>query len=319
MIIDCKQYDGVCACGKGHHVVTRLAVIEAGCLTQFEAYMDMLGLTERRAVVYDEQTYQAKGLVRPAAQQEIILPGQDLCANERAVATVLQALRADTDVLVAVGGGTLHDIVRYCGHKLRLPFVACPTAASVDGYASGICSMTLEGVQTKVSATAPVLVLADVDVLASAPERLTAAGLGEALGKFTTLTDWRVANLLMREDACPAAEAMILQAAVAAQGCGAALSQRDAGAVAQLMYALLLSGIAAQMMAPYRPASASEHHLAYLMDLMPGPLGIGRPLLHGEKIGVSTLVAAEVYQRLARIDDITPYVKAYKPLERAWL
>ena len=49
----------------------------------------------------------------------------------------------------------------------------------------------------------------------------------------------------------------------------------------KLMYALILSGLAMQMVGNSRPASCAEHHLSHLweMEVVNGPLDA----LHGEK------------------------------------
>lgn len=45
---------------------------------------------------------------------------------------------AETEQLIAIGSGTIRDITRYCAYTKRIPFVSCPTAASV-------AAMTWEG------------------------------------------------------------------------------------------------------------------------------------------------------------------------------
>ena len=66
----------------------------------------------------------------------------------------------------------------------------------------------------------------------------------------------------------------------------------------KLMYALILSGLAMQMVGNSRPASCAEHHLSHLweMEVVNGPLDA----LHGEKVSVGTLLVLREYKRLAR-------------------
>ena len=162
MNIDSEQYSGPCRCGHNHEMATKLVIIESGCLGRFEALMEEAGLTGKRAAVYDEHTYAAKGLVRPWAQQEIILPPENLHANEHATAMVMARLEKDVDVLIAVGSGTIHDTVRYCATERGIPFVSVPTAASVDGFCSTVSAMTWEGFKKTLHGIAPVMVLADL-------------------------------------------------------------------------------------------------------------------------------------------------------------
>lgn len=320
MIIDCKQYTEPCVCGQTHQMTTRLAVIEAGCLRDFEGYMLEQGMTGWRTAVYDAGTYHAQALMRPRADQEIILP-YGMPADEDAAAYVLSRMSARAEVLIALGTGTVHSVVRHCASRLSKPYVSCPTAASSDGFCAKAPDVpALPGDRAALSGDAPVLVLADVDVLARAPMRLTRAGVGEAVGKFASLVDWKVSHLLGGEPMCPVAESMARQAAVAAQGCCELLGgANNEGAVAQLMYALLLSGLATQMQGSAHPASGAEHHMERLMELLPDAFG-GKPgLLHGERIGALTGVVSGLYHQMGKIADIGACFIPYQPLDGGWL
>ena len=71
------------------------------------------------------------------------------------------------------------------------------------------------------------------------------------------------------------------------------------------MYGLLLSGLAMQMMGNSRPASGAEHHISHLIEMQPEGVGVSSSALHGEKVGVGTLLALEEYHRLAESDLFT--------------
>ena len=135
MIIDSTQYNGMCACGREHKMETVLSVVESGCLKQFEQYASQLGIHGCRTAVYDENTYRATADRHPTADHEIVLSPVNLHADEHGVDLLMEKLPEDTEILIAVGSGTVHDIVRYCAYQKGLTFISCPTAASVDGFA----------------------------------------------------------------------------------------------------------------------------------------------------------------------------------------
>lgn len=316
MIIDANKYAGPCSCGKDHRIFTKKVIIEAGCLAHLDDYFVQAGLNGRRAVIYDANTYEAKGLVRPSASQTIILDPTNLHANEKAVNAILEQLQPDIDVLIAVGSGTIHDATRYCANKLGIPFVSCPTAASVDGFCSTVSAMTWNGYKKTMPGVAPVLVLADTDVIKQAPIALALSGVGDVLGKFTSLADWKIANILAGEFLCPVIEDMTRQAVVAVKNCCEQIKEGgDPKAFEELTYGLLLSGLAMQMMGNSRPASGSEHHISHIIEMEPVSLNIHNCALHGEKVGVATAIVSGVYHSLAEITDISPYVKEYAPLD----
>jgi glycerol-1-phosphate dehydrogenase [NAD(P)+] len=176
--------------------------VEAGCLNRAEEYLKEYDLTGFRVVVYDSNTCHAEGMVRIPADLEVILDAEGLHADEHGVARLMEKLPEEAGVLVAVGSGTIHDITRYCAYVKKIPFVSCPTAASVDGFCSSVAAMTWEGAKRTLTAVAPVLVLADLNVISKAPLYLARSGFGDVVGKYIALTDWRIAHALTGEFYC---------------------------------------------------------------------------------------------------------------------
>lgn len=303
MIIDSKCYSGSCSCGRSHSMSTQLAIVENGCLKELDGYVRQCGLSGFRTVVYDGNTYNAVGMVRPSADQEIVLDPANLHANEHGVALLMEQLTEKTDYLVAVGSGTVHDIVRYCAYQKGIPFVSCPTAASVDGFCSGVAAMTWEGAKKTLTAVSPVLVVADLDVIARAPAYLARSGFGDMIGKYVALTDWRIAHALTGEFYCHRIAEITEQATREVLDSAAGIAEGDIAAYEKLTYGLLLSGIAMQMMGNSRPASGAEHHISHCIEMQPEGLGISSDALHGEKVGVGTLMAVREYRRLAQLPD----------------
>ena len=303
MIIDSKRYSGSCSCGRSHSMSTQLAIVEAGCLKELDGYVRQCGLSGFRTVVYDGNTYNAAGMVRPSADQEIVLDPANLHANEHGVALLMEQLTEKTDYLVAVGSGTIHDIVRYCAYQKGIPFVSCPTAASVDGFCSGVAAMTWEGAKKTLTAVSPVLVVADLDVIARAPAYLARSGFGDMIGKYVALTDWRIAHALTGEFYCHRIAEITEQATREVLDSAGGIAEGDIAAYEKLTYGLLLSGIAMQMMGNSRPASGAEHHISHCIEMQPEGLGISSDALHGEKVGVGTLMAVREYRRLAQLPD----------------
>ena len=107
MRIEAERYGGVCSCGGEHRMATQLCVIESGAMAGFETYMDEIGAAGKRCAVYDNHTYYAAGLRRPAAEQEIVLEAEGLHANEVSTAEVLRRLDPDVKILIAVVVGAL--------------------------------------------------------------------------------------------------------------------------------------------------------------------------------------------------------------------
>ena len=281
--LDARQFGGSCRCGKDHTMVTRSVLIAPGALLALEDALHENGIEGKRCTLYGERTYAATAGRHPYAEQEIILPSKDLHADEKAVARTLAELHGDTKVLIAVGSGTIHDIARYCAHERGLHFVSCPTAASVDGFCSTVAAMTWHGYKKTLPAVAPEIVAADTDVLRAAPIELVRSGVGDILAKYTALADWRMAHVMTGEYFCPEIHDLMHTAADAAVESVDGILRGEPEAFENVTKALLLSGIAMQMMGNSRPASGAEHHIAHLIEMHPAELSVAFPALHGEK------------------------------------
>lgn len=320
MRIDSKKYDGQCVCGKHHAMETKLCIIEKDALCRFDEYLAEMGLTGKRCIVYDENTYAAVPVEKhPGAVQEIVLDPKGLHADEHSTAHVLSLLNSEVEVMVAMGSGTVHDIVRFCAAKRNLPFVSAPTAASCDGFCSNVAAMTWEGYKKTMSSRAPVMVVADLAIISKAPSYLVASGVGDMLGKYTALADWQISQAVTGEAVCPTIFDMMKRATDTIMESSIKTVQGDLDAFEGVTYGLVMSGIAMQMMGNSRPASGGEHHISHIIESAPTGLGVHSDALHGEKVGVGTLLTSREYHRLAAIEDIAPYVVPFAPLDQKWM
>lgn len=315
MFIDCSQLSGPCQCGREHSMSTRAAVIESGCLKDFEKYIEEYSITGKRCVLYGENSYKATEKLHPKAQQEIVLPAEGLHANEVSTAKVLELMESDVEVLVAVGSGTIHDIARYCANKRGVRFVSVPTAASVDGFCSTVAAMTWYGYKNTMPGVAPEIVIADTDIIKAAPVELVRSGIGDIIAKYTALADWKISHELCGEYLCSRIWDMMREAADTAMASVPGIIAGEERAFADVSYALIMSGLAMQMMGNSRPASGCEHHVSHMIEMEPAGIDVRFPAMHGEKTGVGSIIGAAEYHRLAAIEDIAPCVRDYAPLD----
>ncbi len=256
---------------------------------------------ERPLVVADERTHlawpvdvQLRGYgLNPLV---LILPGEPV-ANEEFVARVAAVLEPGV-VPLALGAGTLTDIVRYAAFERGRDWIALPTAPSVDGFVSSVAAMTWGGAKISSPASPPAALFAVPEVLAAAPRPLIAAGAGDILGKFTSVADWRLGALLYGEPYSEERAETTLSLARRVADLAPALGRGDQAAAASLMDALIGSGLVMLEQGDSRPASGSEHHIAHVWEMK--LIREGRPpVLHGAKVGVASLYAARLWRLVA--------------------
>ncbi len=300
--IDLDQFREPCTCGRVHTVDVEHIMIGHDALKHLPHLLKdgILDIYERPAVVCDTNTRTAASAAigNFLAQTPVIeLNPEALHADERAVALIAEQLPENTDVIIALGSGTIHDLSRYTAHERHIPFVACPTAASVDGYVSTVAAMTWHGMKKTFSAVPPIAVVADTSIIAQAPHRLTASGMADLLGKYTCILDWRIAHEVTGEYICERVCSMALEAVDTVVSSIDGLNQGDEEAFVHLCYALLLSGLAMQMIGNSRPASCAEHHMSHLWEM--SVINNEIDALHGEKVGVGLLLVTRRYKALA--------------------
>ena len=294
----------VCACGRTHPVSLRALVMEPDGLSRLPEVLNALGTHARIAMICDDNTYRAAGarveaLIHPTVT--VRLDPVNLHASDPVIDRVRALLPTSPapDLLIAVGSGTIHDITRFMATEQGIDFVSVPTAASVDGYLSSVAAMTWHGVKRSFPAKAPVALVADSTVIAAAPYALTASGVGDLIGKYTALFDWRAAHIVTGEYLCETVIGMEEDAIRAVEGKLDAVRRKNPAAVEDVMFGLVLSGLAMQMVGNSRPASGSEHHISHLIEM--DVLTKDNQALHGEKVGVATaLVCDRVHRILAK-------------------
>ena len=201
MEMDLEHLRKPCTCGRAHEISVRGIWIEEGASKRLYEMLTEGELREFTApvIVWDDNTSEAaEEALEDVAEicQEICLSSAGLQADNRSVEILEETLPEETDLILAVGSGTIHDLSRYVSSQRRIPFISVPTAASVDGFLSTIAAMTWNGMKKSLPAQAPLYVFADTDIFSKAPYRLTASGISDLLGKYICLADWRIANLV---------------------------------------------------------------------------------------------------------------------------
>lgn len=314
MILDCSPYGGKCECGREHPLKTKMVVVEAGCLNNFDKYMADCGLTGKRTVIYDSNTYNLPGMIRVPADKEVVLEAKGLHSEKNMIEAIVPQLD-NPDVLVTVGSGTLMDFARYNAWNMGIPFAAIPTLASSDGFTANICSVVIDGVKRSIPMDAPVLVAADLNIIAGAPMFLAISGVADILSKYISLADWRIGRLVAGEYYCEKTAELSQRALDIMRKCADDMAAGKAPDFEAMTMAQMLSGLTMQMLGNSRAASGAEHLIAHLVEMKP-PRFENAHGIHGECVGVGTLLCAEEYHRMARM---RPKAKKFEPIDPDWV
>ena len=222
-------------------------------------------------------------------------------ADEAAVAILLDDVREASGIL-AVGSGSVNDVAKMAAGRCGLPYVVLGTAASMNGYSSGVAAILSHGLKTTQPARPPRAILLDTSILREAPPELTRAGLGDLLSKPVSTADWWLAHRL---DDTPFSEVpgrLVDEAVDSVARTAAGLSSGEETSLASLARALVLSGLSMVVAGNSSPASGGEHLVSHLWDME--ALARQEPLSpHGAQVGVATIISAALYHHILRLDD----------------
>jgi glycerol-1-phosphate dehydrogenase [NAD(P)+] len=283
------------------------------------------GAAQRRAVVlFDLRTRQAAGTACVAALRdegfvahELLVPdeGDEDPVCDDSTKQRLQAAMPAADVIVGVGSGVIGDLAKWLAFDLGKPSAVFGTAASMNGYAAANVAPAVGGVKTLVHARAHRIVASDPDVLARAPAALTSAGLGDVIAKCVSTADWKMNDLLFGESYSAAVAGIIDHVQDTFLSDPSRLATGDRAAVSGLFQALVYSGCAMTLQGSSLPASGGEHLISHALD-MRALAEHGRHDLHGRQVGLGTIFAAALYERVLALP--APSFRAQPlPLDRA--
>jgi glycerol-1-phosphate dehydrogenase [NAD(P)+] len=198
---------------------------------------------------------------------------------------------------VAVGSGVVNDLVKYATALAERPYVCVPTAASMDGYAASGAALVEGRFKQTMPCPPPAAIVADLDVLATAPARMASWGYGDLAGKLVAGADWILADAL-GVDAIHAGPFAMVQDHLAEWLAGPErLAARDPEALGNLLTGLLVTGFAMQAHGNSRPASGSDHQFSHLWEMESLTIE-GEPAAHGACVGVGCVAMLALYEWL---------------------
>ena len=284
---------------------TRRLELGSGVLNQTPEVFRQLFGDKPALLVADTNTFAAAGQAVQEAfrraghtcREPFIFTDPKLYAEHKYVTELEAALKGHDAIPVAVGSGTVNDLTKLASHRCERPYLVVATAASMDGYTAYGASITYQGSKQTFDCPAPVVVVADLDVICAAPEGMNASGYADLLAKVPAGADWLLADALGLDTIDQKAWDIVQGGLRAAVADPAGVRDRNVEAVRQLTEGLMLGGFAMQSARSSRVASGAEHQFSHLWD-MQHHVHKGRAPSHGFKVGIGTLAVAGLYDYL---------------------
>lgn len=301
-INDYLGHDFVCDCGRNH--TTRLEYVRV-CEHVKD---DILKYLQKHAyktiyLIEDENTHRVYGTELEAylnangIESDHVILEADVVPNEASVFNVLVNMKQQYDYILGIGSGTLNDISKFISHKVSLDYGIVATAPSMDGFASVGAALITKDLKTTYDCHVPTAIFGDLKVLANAPLDMIKAGLGDIIGKYNCLVDWKIAHIINDEYYCQTIVDMVYKSIQEVVEHADGVLTRDKEAVKAITEALIETGMAMGFVGNSRPASGSEHHVSHYWE-MKFLFAHHPPVFHGTKVGLATPGVIALWKKL---------------------
>jgi glycerol-1-phosphate dehydrogenase [NAD(P)+] len=288
---------------------TKELVLKKDALTEIPALLSKYFNSGPVCLIADENTFKAagqnvKGILEEAGVKisgAHIFPGEPrLHADYFHVLSLKKFFSSLPDfpalVPIAVGSGTINDLVKCASAELKIPYLCVPTAASVDGYTPNGAALLMGGFKQTVPCSAPRALAADPELMARAPAWLASSGFGDLASKIISGTDWIIAEKAGALGApgeparSPEAWSMVQNGLADGLKRSVNAAKGDREAVKTLFQSLAITGFAMQYMKNSWPVSGSEHLFSHTWEMEDLSVN-GVPVTHGHKVAIGTLAA----------------------------
>jgi glycerol-1-phosphate dehydrogenase [NAD(P)+] len=295
-----------CSCGRTHTIAIEDVRIGGHILPTI---LDSLKSFQKGSVLFiaDNNTYQAGGnqvesiISRDYHIEKVIFSNAYLHPDEVALEKLRGAMNPKFTAIVVVGSGTLNDLARYLSYETKIPYIVVCTAPSMDGYASMVSPLITKGVKVTYDAVYPYCIIADLAIMKEAPFHMLHAGLGDIVGKYSALADWKLANILHGEYYCEVTAQLVEKAVQQCVSSASGIMKRSPDSIRSIIEGLILSGMCIGMTESSRPASGEEHLLSHTWEML-GLIRGKKTHLHGNQVGIGTEIILHIYQHLLTLD-----------------
>lgn len=295
-----------CDCDRAHLFTIRHVCIESGAIEKLPLFIKEFE-SEKPFILADKNTYLecGKRVVEILENSKItyskyVFETGEIEPDEKAVGSAIMHFDNTCDLVIAVGSGVINDIGKILASTSKLPYFIVGTAPSMDGYASGTSSMSMDGVKVSLPSKCADVIIGDINVLKNAPMKMLQAGLGDMIAKYVSIAEWEIASLITGEYYCDRIANLIKTAVKRCVDNAEGLLKRDDRAVKAVFEGLVIGGVAMAFAGVSRPASGVEHYYSHVWDMR--GLEFNKKVdLHGIQCAVATSIVCGLYEKVLKI------------------
>lgn len=185
--------------------------------------------------------------------------------NKEESESIISQIKGTDALIIAFGGGSVLDIVKYCASRCDLPYITVPSTLSNDAIYSCVSRLTENGKKKSFGVQPPTGIIIDLDVIRQSPKHLILAGVGDLISNLSALEDWKLAHKNINEPIDELAYILSKQAAVGLFE----YSEKDIyedSFLMDLANGLISSGLSMIISGNTRGTSGAEHMISHAID-----------------------------------------------------
>lgn len=205
--------------------------------------------------------------------------------------TLIEEIK-DTDAIVlAFGGGSVLDIVKYCASKCDVPYLTVPSALSNDAVYSCVARLSSQGKKKSYGVQPPTGIIVDLEVVKKSPKKLILAGVADLVSNLSALDDWKLAHRNIGEPINELAFMLAKEAVMPLFRYNEEELLTD-DFLFDLTNSIITSGLAMIIGGNTRMTSGSEHMISHAID----EYFSEKSTIHGLQVGWAHLLINKRYR-----------------------
>lgn len=204
---------------------------------------------------------------------------------------VIEICKDEDVLLIAFGGGSVLDIVKYSASKIDKPYITVPSALSNDAIYSCVSRLTENGKKNSYGVQPPIGILVDIDVIKKSPRILFMAGVADLVSNLSAIQDWLLAYNEIGEPINELAYMLSKESALPMLR----YTEKDIFSdemILDLVNGLVTSGLGMIISGNTRGTSGAEHMISHAIDAFFPE----KSTIHGIQVGWAQAQIAKRYR-----------------------
>ena len=204
---------------------------------------------------------------------------------------IISECKDEDALVVAFGGGSVIDVVKYSASKIDKPYINIPSALSNDAVYSCVARLTKDGKKISFGVQPPIGIVVDIDIVNRSPEVLLYAGIADIVSNLSAIQDWLLAHNEIGEPINELAFMLAKEAALPLLRYSKEDLHSD-NLILDLVNGIVTSGMSMITSGNTRGTSGAEHLISHAIDeYFPE-----KSTVHGIQVGWAQAAIAKKYR-----------------------